>query len=93
MAWLKAYRLTSFPIPICRVTDAGRWVWSGCCRYALAALAQSPNLAVEEALYDSRSMRAPVGIDLGHRPVPHQTKTSSYATFVEVHGPGKVRME
>jgi len=44
--------------------------------------------AVEEALYDSRAMRAFVGIDLGREPVPDETTVMRFRHLLEEHGLG-----
>lgn len=44
--------------------------------------------AVEEALYDSRAMRAFVGIDLGREPVPDETTACNFRHLLEAHGLG-----
>jgi IS5 family transposase len=41
--------------------------------------------AVEEALYDSRAMRAFVGIDLGREPVPDETTVMRFRHLLEEH--------
>lgn len=41
--------------------------------------------AVEEALYDSRAMRAFVGIDLGREPVPDETTVMRFRHLLEAH--------
>ncbi len=41
--------------------------------------------AVEEALYDSRAMRAFVGIDLGSEPVPDETTVMRFRHLLEQH--------
>ena len=41
--------------------------------------------AVEEALYDSRAMRAFVGIDLGSEPVPDETTVMRFRHLLEEH--------
>ena len=41
--------------------------------------------AVEEALYESRSMRAFVGIDLGREPVPDETTMCKFRHLLETH--------
>jgi len=41
--------------------------------------------AVEEALYDSRAMRAFVGIDLGREPVPDETTVMRFRHLLEQH--------
>src|SRR5690606_14539896 len=41
--------------------------------------------AVEEALYDSRAMRAFVGIDLGREPVPDETTVCKFRHLLEAH--------
>lgn len=45
--------------------------------------------AVEEALYDSRSMRAFVGIDLGREPVPDETTVMRFRHLLEQHQLGE----
>ena len=45
--------------------------------------------AVEEALYDSRSMRQFVGIDLGREPVPDETTICKFRHLLEAHELGK----
>jgi transposase, IS5 family len=45
--------------------------------------------AVEEALYDSRSMREFVGIDLGREPVPDETTICKFRHRLEEHELGK----
>ncbi len=45
--------------------------------------------AVEEALYDSRAMRAFVGIDLGREPVPDETTICKFRHLLEAHGLGE----
>jgi IS5 family transposase len=42
--------------------------------------------AVEEALYDSASMRRFVGIDLGREPVPDETTVCKFRHLLEKHG-------
>jgi IS5 family transposase len=44
--------------------------------------------AVEEALYDSRAMRAFAGIDLGREPVPDETTVMRFRHLLEEHGLG-----
>jgi transposase, IS5 family len=46
--------------------------------------------AVEEALYDSPTMRAFVGIDLGREPVPDDTTVCRFRHLLEAHGLGRV---
>jgi transposase, IS5 family len=46
--------------------------------------------AVEEALYDSPSLRAFVGIDLGQEPVPDETTVCKFRHLLEQHGLGRV---
>ena len=46
--------------------------------------------AVEEALYDSPSLRAFVGIDLGQEPVPDETTVCKFRHLLEEHGLGRV---
>lgn len=45
--------------------------------------------AVEEALYDSRAMRAFVGIDLGAEPVPDETTVMRFRHLLEKHKLGE----
>lgn len=45
--------------------------------------------AVEEALYESVSMRAFVGIDLGCEPVPDDTTVCKFRHLLEAHGLGR----
>jgi len=45
--------------------------------------------AVEEALYDSPTMRAFVGIDLGREPVPDETTVCKFRHLLEEHGLGR----
>ena len=47
------------------------------------------DLAVEEALYDSRAMRHFVGIDLGHEPVPDETTICKFRHLLEAHQMGE----
>ena len=49
--------------------------------------------AVEEALYDSPSLRAFVGIDLGQEPVPDETTVCKFRHLLEQHGLGRVLFE
>jgi IS5 family transposase len=44
--------------------------------------------AVEEALYDSRSMRRFVGIELGREPAPDETTVCKFRHLLEAHNPG-----
>jgi IS5 family transposase len=44
--------------------------------------------AVEEAVYESASMRAFVGIDLGNEPVPDETTVMRFRHLLEKHGLG-----
>jgi hypothetical protein len=44
--------------------------------------------AVEEAVYDSPTMRAFVGIDLGREPVPDETTVCKFRHLLEEHGLG-----
>ena len=46
--------------------------------------------AMEEALYDSPTMRAFVGIDLGPEPVPDETAVCKFRHLLEQHGLGRV---
>src|SRR2546428_2527095 len=45
--------------------------------------------AVEEALYDSPTMRAFVGIDLGREPVPDETTVCKFPHLLEQQGLGR----
>src|ERR1700756_2440748 len=45
--------------------------------------------AVEEALYDSQSMRRFVGIDLGREPVPDETTVCRFRHLLEEHELGR----
>ncbi|EQD59221.1 transposase IS4 family protein [mine drainage metagenome] len=45
--------------------------------------------AVEEVLYDSTSMRAFVGIDLGREPAPDETTVCKFRHLLEKHALGK----
>jgi IS5 family transposase len=45
--------------------------------------------AVEEALYDSRAMRAFVGIDLGREPAPDETTVCKFRHLLEGEGLGE----
>jgi IS5 family transposase len=45
--------------------------------------------AVEDALYDSPTMRRFVGIDLGEEPVPDETTVCKFRHLLEQHGMGK----
>jgi IS5 family transposase len=45
--------------------------------------------AVEEALYDSPTLRAFVGIDLGQEPVPDETTVCKFRHLLEQHGLGQ----
>lgn len=49
--------------------------------------------AVEEALYDSRAMRAFVGIDLGTEPVPDETTVCRFRHLLETHRLGATLFE
>ncbi len=49
--------------------------------------------AVEEALYDSPTMRAFVGIDLGREPVPDETTVCKFRHLLEEHGLGRTLFE
>ncbi|CAG0938901.1 hypothetical protein GPROT2_00443 [Gammaproteobacteria bacterium] len=49
--------------------------------------------AVEEALYDSASMRSFAGIDLGAEPVPDETTVCKFRHLLERNGMGKVLLE
>lgn len=46
--------------------------------------------AVEESLYDSRAMRAFVGIDLGREPAPDETTVCKFRHLLEANGVGEV---
>jgi IS5 family transposase len=45
--------------------------------------------AVEEALYDSSTMRCFVGIDLGREPVPDETTVFRFRHLLEEHDLGR----
>jgi IS5 family transposase len=45
--------------------------------------------AVEEALYDSRALRAFVGIDLGREPAPDETTVCKFRHLLEAHNLGE----
>src|SRR6267378_7466656 len=49
--------------------------------------------AVEETLYDSPTMRAFVGIDLGREPVPDETTVCKFRHLLEQQGLGRVLFE
>ncbi|WP_458071696.1 IS5 family transposase [Rhodanobacter sp. BL-MT-08] len=49
--------------------------------------------AVEEALYDSASMRRFVGIDLGREPAPDETTVCKFRHLLEKHGLAKTLFE
>lgn len=49
--------------------------------------------AVEEALYESASMRRFVGIDLGQEPVPDETTVCKFRHLLEAHDFGRVLFE
>jgi IS5 family transposase len=49
--------------------------------------------AVEETLYDSPTMRAFVGIDLGREPVPDETTVCKFRHLLEAHGLGHALFE
>ena len=49
--------------------------------------------AVEDALYDSRSMRRFAGIDLGVEPVPDETTVCRFRHLLERHGLGRKLFE
>lgn len=49
--------------------------------------------AVEEALYDSASMRGFVGIDLGTEPVPDETTVCKFRHLLERNGMGKTLLK
>lgn len=49
--------------------------------------------AVEEALYDSPTMRACVGIDLGHEPAPDETTVCKFRHLLEEQGLGRTLFE
>ena len=56
--------------------------------YFLAQWFNLSDPAVEEALYESNSMRHFVGIDLGHEPVPDETTVCKFRHLLERHGLG-----
>jgi transposase, IS5 family len=49
--------------------------------------------AVEEALYESASMRAFVGVDLGREPVPDETTVCRFRHLLEAHDLGRQLFE
>lgn len=49
--------------------------------------------AVEEALYDSASMRSFAGIDLGTEPVPDETTVCKFRHLLERNGMGKILLK
>ena len=49
--------------------------------------------AVEEALYESASMRAFVGVDLGRKPVPDETTVCRFRHLLEEQGLGRALFE
>jgi IS5 family transposase len=49
--------------------------------------------AVEEALYDSPTLRAFVGIDLGQEPVPDETTVCKFRHLLEEQGLGQVLLD
>lgn len=57
--------------------------------YFLQAWFNLSDPAVEEALYDSASMRSFVGIDLGREPAPDETTVCKFRHRLEKHGLGK----
>jgi hypothetical protein len=67
---------------------ARRSGWTVCC----ACIFRSTGLsdpAVEEALYDSLSMRRFVGIDLGREPAPDETTIPNFRHLLETHELGE----
>ena len=56
--------------------------------YFLQAWFNLSDPAVEEALYESHSMRTFVGIDLGKEPVPDETTVCKFRHLLERHGLG-----
>lgn len=56
--------------------------------YFLQAWFNLSDPAVEEALYESLSMRAFAGIDLGREPVPDETTVCKFRHLLERHGLG-----
>ena len=57
--------------------------------YFLAHWFNLSDPAVEEALYESVSMRSFVGIDLGREPVPDETTVCKFRHLLEQHGLGR----
>src|SRR5574337_795360 len=53
--------------------------------YCLQQWCSLSDPAVEEALYDSRTMRRFVGIDLGREPVPDETTICKFRHLLEAH--------
>ncbi len=74
-----------------RARTAGlQWAWNICC----ASISSSKwfNLSdpgAEEALYDSQTLCAFVGIDLGREPVPDETTILKFRHLLEKHHLGK----
>jgi IS5 family transposase len=61
--------------------------------YFLAHWFNLSDPAVEEALYESVSMRSFVGIDLGREPVPDETTVCKFRHLLEQHGLGRQLFE
>ncbi len=61
--------------------------------YFLAHWFNLSDPALEEALYESVSMRAFVGIDLGREPVPDETTVCKFRHLLEQHGLGRKLFE
>ena len=70
-------------------TDVVRWEWNGCCGFILCRWFNLSNPGVEEALYDSTTLRAFVGVDLGCEPVPDETTVCKFRHLLEEHNLGE----
>jgi hypothetical protein len=57
--------------------------------YFLQRVVQSGGPGVEEALYDSATLRQFAGIDLGAEPVPHETTVCKFRYLLEEHHLGE----
>ena len=52
------------------------------------ALIELSDPAAEEALYDSRTIRQFVSVDMGQGPVPNETPIRKFRHLLELHNPG-----
>jgi len=90
LPWTELYRLIEPVYP--KATGAGRPPVGLDRMLRIYFLQQWFNLsdpAVEEALYDSSSMRAFTGIDLGREPVPDETTVCKFRHLLEQHRLGQ----